>query len=199
MYRNAIGHFLPPYLRFADGDGVNGGGKEFVPPASQEDLDKLINGAVARTHKQYEGHDDLKAKAEKWEAYEAANADRQKPVVEAVALGDADVQKRIDEALSAERVRSGSKLVGIALDKALEGRTVEPSKLLGFERTAFVTPEGDVDTAKLNDWVNANTAESTIQRRRDPSQGARDARNDGGSVQSGRELYESRRGKKSTI
>lgn len=198
MYRNAFGQLMSPYLRFADGDGGSGGGKEFTPPATQEDLDKLINGAVARTHKQYEGHEDLKAKAQKWEAHEAANASKDKPEGKPEALGDADVQKRIDEALSAERVRSGSKLVSIALEKALEGRDYAPSKLLGFERSKYVTSDGDVDTAKLNDWVKANTTEATVQRRRDPSQGARDARTDGGSVQSGRELFEARRGKKST-
>lgn len=34
----------------------------FTPPASQEELDKIINTAVARTHRKYADYDDLKSK-----------------------------------------------------------------------------------------------------------------------------------------
>jgi hypothetical protein len=198
MKRNAFGQLIHPYIRFADGGDPGGGGKEYTPPATQEDLQKIIDGAVARTHQKYEGHEDLKAKAQKWEAHEAAEAAKGKSSAAATDSGptDEDVQKRIDDALAAERLRSGSKLVSLELDKALEGRTVEPSKLIGFDRTAFVTAEGDVDKAKLTDWVKTNTTEAP-QRRRDPSQGQRDARTDGGSVATGRDLYLERHGKKS--
>lgn len=37
----------------------------FKAPSSQEELDKIINQAVARTHKRYADYDDLKARAEK--------------------------------------------------------------------------------------------------------------------------------------
>ncbi|WP_431800335.1 hypothetical protein [Microbacterium kunmingense] len=43
---------------------------EFKAPASQDELDRIINAAVARTHKKYEGFDDYKSKAEKWDQLE---------------------------------------------------------------------------------------------------------------------------------
>lgn len=100
---------LPVRLRFNTDPGESGGGggdptggngdpgKEFTPPASQADLDRLINQAVARTHKQYEGHDDLKAKASKWDEHEAgtltSDAERQQAIDAAKEAGRTEAQQ----------------------------------------------------------------------------------------------------------
>ena len=182
------------------GDG-QGGGDGSEKKFTQADLDRITGERLAREQKKYEGFDDLKAKAEKWAAHEAAQKpkdDESKGGDKPSGPSDEDVQKRIDEALSAERVRSGSKLVSIALDKALDdGRQAAASKILAFKPEDYVTPDGDVDQQKLNDWVKENTTESQAPRRRtDPSQGGRDSSANGGSVQSGRDEYEKRRGTK---
>lgn len=192
------------FLAPADDDVAGGGGgdkggdeKKF----SQAELDDLIDKRLVRERKNFEGFDDLKAKAQKWDAHEAAqkpkggdDKDSDKPT----GLDDATVQQRIDDALKAERVRSGSKLVSIALDKALDdGRQAPASKILAFKPEDYVTPEGDVDQQKLNDWVKENTTESQAPKpRRDPSQGRRDSSATGGSVQSGRDAFNERRGTK---
>jgi hypothetical protein len=195
-----IRFFSPDPGEGGAGGGGDGGGDGGEKKFTQADLDRITGERLAREQKKYEGFDDLKAKAEKWAAHEAAqkpNGDDDKGGDRPAGLGDEDVQKRIDEALAAERVRGGSKLVSVALDKALAGRHVEPSKLLGFDRTEYVTPEGDVDEQKLTEWVTKNTTEAqTPGRRRDPGQGQRDSSANGGSVQSGRELFEQRHSKK---
>lgn len=83
-----------------DGDGSGDGagdGKQYTPPATQADLDRIISQAVARTHKQYEGHDDLKAKASKWDEHEAgaltADAERQRAIDEAKEAGRTEAQQ----------------------------------------------------------------------------------------------------------
>lgn len=70
---------LHPLILTLDGDGASGGGDGgdgndgggYTPPATQADLDRIINGATAKVHKRYEGYDDFKAKAAKWDEYEA--------------------------------------------------------------------------------------------------------------------------------
>lgn len=42
----------------------------YTPPASQADLDRIIEGRLDRERKKYEGFDDLKAKATKWDELE---------------------------------------------------------------------------------------------------------------------------------
>ncbi|MEF2979096.1 hypothetical protein [Subtercola sp. YIM 133946] len=191
-----IRYLMPPDDNNGDGGG-GGDEKKF----SQADVDRITGERLAREQKKYEGFDDFKAKAEKWVAHEATvkpkDDDKSKDDDKPSGPSDEDVQKRIDDALKAERVRSGSKLVSLELDKALADRVVEPSKLLGFDRTEYVTSEGDVDKSKLAEWVKENTTESQAPRpRRDPSQGQRDSSANGGSVQSGRDEYEKRHGKK---
>lgn len=45
----------------------------FTPPASQEDLDKIITARLTREREKFAGYEDLKAKAEKWDQAEEAN------------------------------------------------------------------------------------------------------------------------------
>ncbi len=191
MKRNAFGQLiLPPYIRMAD-DGGTGGGKEFTPPSNQEELDKLINGAVARTHKQYEG---LKDKAEQWDALQSKpnqekpkDDDKDKP---SGVSGD-DVKKQINDALAAERKELALERISDRLDKALEGRTFSASKLFALDRSQFVKEDGKtVDDDAIKTWVEQNSAEMKTTQRRVPGQGDRDGNASGGTVQAGRDLYD---------
>lgn len=123
---------LPARLRFmADpegggggdngGEGGDGGESTFTPPATQADLDRLISQAVARTHKKYEGHDDLKAKAEKWDAYEASQngGGKEKPAGDsgpsagdAKKAGEAEATQRFLKRIVSTEVRSEAKALG---------------------------------------------------------------------------------------
>lgn len=207
MKRNAFGQLISlsshPFLRFA-GEGGEGGGKEFTPPASQEELDKIVNGAVARTHKQYEGHDDLKAKAQKWDAYEAAEAEKNKPKPtpddKPAGLSQEDVDKRIEEARAADRLELALERVNDQLDKALEGRTFSASALFALDRNQFVKDGKTADADAIKEWVEKNSKaveQADPKRRRLPGQGERDANATGGTVSAGRDLYDETHKKKS--
>lgn len=200
MKRNAFGQLFGaahPGLLLS-GDGGDGGG-EFKAPQSQEELDKILNAAVARTHKQYEP---LKEKATKWDEHEAeANKPKPKPKDtpkpkddESAASGvsEDDVDERINTALAARDLELGLERVNDHLDKALEGRTFAASTVLGLDRKQFVKDGKFADTEAIKDWVKENSKEieQPEQRRRQiPGQGDRDSSATGGSVQSGRDIY----------
>lgn len=48
-------------------------GKQYTPPATQADLDRIIEARLARERTKFDGFDEFKAKAEKFDAAEAAN------------------------------------------------------------------------------------------------------------------------------
>lgn len=200
MKRNAFGQLVPanPRLRFfaPTDDTGTGGDSEFKAPESQEELNKLINGAVARTHKQYES---LKEKASKWDAHEA-ESNKPKPVEptdkssdKPSSLSTDDVQKQINDALAAERKELALERVSDRLDKALEGRNVSASKLFALDREQFIKDDGkNVDHDALKTWVEENSTEvAGPAPRRLRGQGERDSNVTGGSVQAGRDLFDS--------
>ena len=106
MKRNAFGQLvLAPHIRTVE-DGTGGGG-EFKAPESQEALDKIVNERLARERKKFDGFDDFKEKAAKWDAHEAdtkKNDDKgNKP---ADGVSEQDVDKRIQDALTADRTQA---------------------------------------------------------------------------------------------
>lgn len=207
MKRNAFGQLLgfamPSLCLAGDGDGGGGdggdGGGDFKPPQSQEELDKILNSAVARTHKQYEP---LKEKATKWDEHQA-EANKPKPKDDdkpTPGVSEGDVDKRINDALAAERLELALERVNDQLDKALEGRTFAASLLLTLDRKQFVKDGKAADTEAIRDWVKDNSKEIEKvdpKRRQIPGQGDRDSNASGGSVSAGRDLYNDTHKKKS--
>jgi hypothetical protein len=63
---------MPEEKRPAEGE-TGGTTSGFTPPATQEAFDRIIGERVARTKAQYADYDDLKTKAEKFDAAEQAN------------------------------------------------------------------------------------------------------------------------------
>lgn len=213
MKRNAFGQLIPvsPYIRFADnggdggGGGDNGTGKEFTPPASQEELDRIVTDRVSRAERRarederskFADYDAYKADAEK---YRAANAPKPKDKTEATPSGvsEDDVDKRINEALANERMELALERVNDRLDKALEGRSYSASALFGLDRKQFVKEDGKtVDADAIKTWVEANSKpiEAPKGRRHIPGQGERDSGASAGNVQAGRDLYDSEKKK----
>jgi hypothetical protein len=216
MKRNAFGQlgsqFAPafhrPFLRyFAPVEG-EGGGKDFKAPESQEELDRIVTERATRAERKareeerakFPDYESLKADAEK---FRAANAPKPGEKTDEKPVSEDDVDKRINDALAAERLELALERVNDGLDKALEGRTYAASKLFALDRKQFVKEDGKtVDTDALKDWVEKNsTAVETPdpkRRRGIPGQGDRDGNATGGSVQAGRDLYDEKHTKKST-
>lgn len=206
MKRNAFGQLVPalPNLRFfAPVDDAGGGNddkpKEFTPPKSQEEFDRIISERAARAERQarederkkFADYDDVKADAEKFRAAEAAAKPKtdDKPTP---GVSEGDVDKRINDALAAERLELALERVNDQLDKALEGRTYAASLLLTLDRKQFVKDGKAADTDAITEWVKENSKvieQPEPRRRQIPGQGDRDSNATGGSVQSGRDIY----------
>jgi len=74
-----------PYLLTLEGDGGEGGGEgssaghgdggdggsSYTPPATQEDLNRIIESRLAREREKFKGFDEIKAKAQQWDQLEA--------------------------------------------------------------------------------------------------------------------------------
>lgn len=144
---------------------------------TQADLDRAIAARLARKDKDPKPEDPKPA----------PKGDEPK------VLTDEDVNKRIEEALAAKDKELAIERAGDAVDKALEGRRFPASLVRNLDVEQFVK-DGKVDTAAINTWVEKETTKDDRTPRRDPSQGQRGT-GDGGSVQAGRDLFESRHNK----
>jgi hypothetical protein len=164
--------------------GAGGDDNKFTAPATQADLDKIIETRLARertaTADKYKDYDDLKAKAAKVdEAEDKSRTPDQKAVDAAREEGRTEVRGILAE----ERVNN-------ALKDALKGRALDPAVLvLGFDKKQFIK-DGSADSEAITKWVTDNSSEIKTGNGRDPGQGGRDARSTGGSVQAGRDLYD---------
>lgn len=75
---------------------------EFKAPTSQEELDRIINTAVARTHKKYGDYDELRAQAAKLSEIEEANKTEAEKQAERLAAAEAKAAELESRALRSE-------------------------------------------------------------------------------------------------
>lgn len=219
MKRNAFGQlgigFAPafhrPFLRYfapvdgggqggsgsGDGDGSGDGGKggddggDADRKFTQEDVDRIVADRLARASRP---KSDGQPKPKDDDARTSGKPEGEQPT----GVSADDVQKRIDDALAAERKELALERVTDQLEKALDGRTYAASKLFALDRSQFIGEDGKtVATAKLQKWVDDNSEEGAAPSRRLRAQGTRDANASGGSVSAGRDLYDDTHKKKS--
>lgn len=210
MFRNAFGQlfgYAHPTLRFVtEPAGGGGGGGDYTPPATQEDLNRIVTERASRAERQarederakYSDYDALKADAEKFRAAQAAAKPKDKDDDAPKGVSEDDVDERITTALAARDLELGLERVNDQLDKALEGRSFAASKVLGLDRKQFVKDGKFADTDAIKDWVEKNSTEiekPEPRRRQIPGQGDRDSSATGGSVQTGRDLFNDRKPK----
>lgn len=79
-------------------------GSTFTPPASQEELDRIIGQRLARAEAKYAGFEDIKARAEKFDAMEEQNK--------------TDLQKALDRAAAAEALAADASAKALRSDVA---------------------------------------------------------------------------------
>ena len=110
-----------PFLRFIDGDGGgaeggNGdggeggsesGGSTYTAPATQADLDRIVESRLAREREKFKGHDDFKAKAEKWDALEdEKKTPSEKAIEEARAESARETSARYERRIASTEIKS---------------------------------------------------------------------------------------------
>ncbi|MEN1976987.1 hypothetical protein [Cellulomonas olei] len=90
------------------GDGKGGESGKYTPPATQAELDRIISDRLHRERTtKYAGFEDLKAKAEKWDAHEAESASElDKATKAARAEGATEATTRLTTALVTAEART---------------------------------------------------------------------------------------------
>jgi hypothetical protein len=169
------------------GEQQQGGSTTFTAPKDQAELDRIIGERLAREREKFKDFGKLEA-----DSKELARIKTERMTADEKAVNDAREEGRTEvrSVLGQERAR-------FALERALEGRIPDASALLDLDRSALVSgDQANLDAIKI--WVAENSKEAPkSSQQRDPSQGHRDSTAGTGSVQSGREAFESRHKKTS--
>lgn len=122
----------PLLVSFNDGDGAGGGdggsgdgqqqsndgGSQYQPPATQADLDRIIESRIARERDKYRGFDDFKAKAAKWDELEdEKKTPSEKAIEEARAKAAGETSAKFERRIASTEIKSIAATVGF-LDPA---------------------------------------------------------------------------------
>lgn len=127
--------------------------------------------------------DQLKAEIDKWKSLSRKNEQQAKANMAAAKELDeirksqlTDTEKLIEQTKTetAQSVRKefASKLVDAELKAQLNGRVLDGGSILAFDKSAFITDDGEIDTQAIQSWVEAHSKETGISAP-DLGQGAR--------------------------
>lgn len=116
---------------------------------------------------------DLASEVEKWkslsrknEQQAKANAQAAKELEELKRSQLSDTEKLIEsakqETQKAVRQEFAQKLVDAELKAALNGRVLEGQALLEFNKSSFITEDGDIDSTSIQSWVEAHSQTPTV-------------------------------------
>lgn len=131
---------------------------------------------------------DLSAEVEKWKSLSRKNEQQAKANAQAAKelemlkqsqLSDTErlIQQTKEETQKAVRMEFAQKLVDAELKAALTNKVLEGGALLDFNKSAFITEDGEIDSTSIQAWVEAHSKPATAPAP-DLGQGAR------GTVQS---------------
>lgn len=202
-------HFGPAFktrldlmgIRFADNqDGTGagagggaGGGNAYTPPASQEDLNRIITERVARVEAKYPDYDALKTKAEQFDALErqrAAGAQGAQPG-DHVAQQLAAFETRVAEA-ETKATTTAETLAATQVE--LARNRVALDKGIVKEQLVLLTATTEDDLVKQADAIKALSAGTG----RAPGQGGGGSGGAPAGLDAGRSAYQERHGNKKT-
>jgi hypothetical protein len=165
----------------------------YTPPASQEELDRIVSTRLAREREKFADYDDLKAKAAKHdESLEAAKTDAEKAIEAARAEGEKTARESANRRLVASEARA----------LAAEAKFRNPSLAAkAVDLTAVtVDADGNVDADAIKTKLAALADADPYLIDDGKTGGPRPDRSQGGgktsptaTVAAGRELYDARR------
>lgn len=129
---------------------------EWKPPASQDDLDHIINKAVARAHAKYADYDDLKDKATKHDALQLElSSETDKQVRAAREEERSKVAGELRPLLVRAKFEAAAK--GVLSDAQLD------SLLEDMDLSRYVTDKGAVDGDRISKKVAAFAPAEPVQ------------------------------------
>lgn len=162
-----------------DGTGAGGGDGGYTPPATQDDLNRIIQDRIARERDKFKDYDTIRTELD------TLRNERKTADERALDAARNEGRDEVRSVLATERVNN-------TFTRELQGRTVDPAALLTLDRTQFIKDDSaDVDAVKQ--WVQQHSTETKTVTPRDPGQGNRDTSGAGGTVQAGRDLYDLRK------
>lgn len=149
-----------PLIRFADGDGGEGGGGEqtpsgqengggdggaqYTPPATQADLDRIVEARLARERDKYKGYDDYKSKAAKWDQLEdEKKTPSEKAIEEARAQATGETSVKFERRIAATEIKSIAATVGF----------LDPADALAVLGDEVPKKDDDIDVDELKKRV----------------------------------------------
>jgi hypothetical protein len=111
---------------------------------------------------------DLSAEVDKWKALSRKNEQQAKANAQAAkeleelkreSLTEQErlIESTREDTRQAVRMEFAGKLVEAELKSALNGRVLEGNAILGFDKSAFIDENGDIDTEAISAWVEAHT------------------------------------------
>lgn len=125
-----------------------GSGDSWTPPATQAELDKIIEKAIGRTRRQYGDYDALKAKAEQFDTLAAASqTDQERAVAEAQQTAYSAAMGAIVPELV--RAKFEAKAVGRLTEEQLD------VLLEDADLTKYVDDQGKPDVDKIERKIKA--------------------------------------------
>jgi hypothetical protein len=156
---------------------------------NQDDVDRIVRERLDRERAKYADYDDLKQRAQNWDTFlEESKSEAQKALD--TARGEAEAS-----AYARARQEFGAKLVEAHLRATAAGRLDDGAltALLGGVNTAnFLTAAGDVDTTKINQFIDGIAPTTTPAARLGGfGQGSREGAPRRG-LEAGRAAYEAR-------
>jgi hypothetical protein len=146
--------YLLPGLRFTgEGDGAGGegepggeGGSTYTPPATQADLDRIIQDRLARATAKYKDYDQIKAEADQLRALAATDLDKATAKAKADALAEAQA-KAIPRVVRAE-FKAAAKDAGLTNDQL-------DALLEDVDLTKYADADGEPDENKIARKIKA--------------------------------------------
>ncbi len=134
--------------------GADGGG--YTPPASQADLDRIINDRLARERAKYSDYTDLKKKAEAHDkALADAQSDQDKAVNKAREEGKAEAQAAANARLVAMEVRAQAATAKFRDPSDAIAQLRSEGKLDDIKVAADGEPDADAIKVLLDDLAKA--------------------------------------------
>lgn len=157
---------------------------------TQADVDRVVQERLAREKAKFSDYDEMKKRAEQWDKFVEESKPEQEKALNAAR------QEAETAAYNKARGEFGGKLVQAHIQAAAAGRLPEgavSALVAGVDTSRFLTEAGDVDTAKVTQFIDgiAPAGATNGQKPGGFGQGQRDGAPKAG-LESGAALWESR-------
>lgn len=119
------------------GESEDGAGKEYTPPASQADLDRIIEDRLSRERRKYSDYDDMKSKLSEYETWKQSQLTEQEKAVQAARdEGAAEATTTLGRKLVAAEVKVQATALGFH----------DPSDAIAYFGEDLPMKDGDADS-----------------------------------------------------